>query len=210
MRIVSADLFTADEDEKEENTLPSETRTDLEASLPDATKSCQTDDLHPVQRSPHMGPDARWTSWNRAAAPPLRPAGGLGFPVSTQQPLLVQVGHQQPPSLLFSLRHLHIRAENGSGSLIFGSCRSEHVESLYIGRIIKAGPLGLCRHQDLLGLSHFRSFLLYPHSSFSAAPFHFLVPSPQHRLDHEVCPSQNFCFSSPFLPTSAPSAGGVE
>ncbi|XP_056889633.1 T-box transcription factor TBX3-like [Takifugu flavidus] len=62
--------------------------------------------------------------------------------------------------------------------------------------------------QDLVGLSHFRSFLLYPY--FSAASLQFLAPSPQPRLDLRVCPSQNLCFTPPFLLSPATPAGGAE
>lgn len=81
------------------------------------------------------------------------------------------------------------------------------LKSVYIYQTIKPGLLGLCHYQDLVGLSHFRSFLLYPY--FSAASLQFLAPSPQPRLDLSVCPSQNLCFTPPFLLTSTTPAGGA-
>lgn len=124
-QIISDYFFEAsDESGKDEEKIPTKTRTDpvsavsngadvtddVITSLPDGTMSCKTHNLRRLQRSTNMGPDsAHVTSWNGAAAPQPRSAGGPVFPTSTRQPLLVQV--QQPanqPSnhILFSFRPL--------------------------------------------------------------------------------------------------------
>lgn len=100
-------IFEAsDESEKDEEKIPTETRTepvtaapadarvtgDVITSLPDGTKSCETLNLRHLQRSPYVGLEsAHVTSWSGAASGQLSPAGGPEFPSSTCQPLLVQV-----------------------------------------------------------------------------------------------------------------------
>lgn len=109
----SADLFEAsDESEKDKEKIPTETRRepvtaastearvagDVITCLPDGTKSCETDNLRHLQRSPNVGLDsAHVTSWNGVAARQVSPAGGPEFPSGTRQPLLVQV--QQLPTV---------------------------------------------------------------------------------------------------------------
>ncbi|XP_008303152.1 T-box transcription factor TBX2-B-like [Stegastes partitus] len=74
-------------------------------------------------------------------------------------------------------------------------------------------PISLQQHalvQDLMSLSHFRGFLFYPYSSFSAASAQNLILPARPREDFRACPSihsQDY-FSSPFISSSVPYAGG--
>ncbi|KAI9543731.1 hypothetical protein NQZ68_008778 [Dissostichus eleginoides] len=64
--------------------------------------------------------------------------------------------------------------------------------------------------QDLVGLSHFGGFLLYPYSSFPAASAHYLLPSVRSRLDLRAYPSihtQDY-IPSPMISSFVPALGG--
>ncbi|KAK5931879.1 hypothetical protein CgunFtcFv8_003635 [Champsocephalus gunnari] len=72
-------------------------------------------------------------------------------------------------------------------------------------------PTGLRQHApDLVSLSHFGGFLLYPYSSFPAASAHYLLPSVRSRVDLRAYPSihtQDY-IPSPMMSSFVPALGG--
>ncbi|KAI4820455.1 hypothetical protein KUCAC02_028432 [Chaenocephalus aceratus] len=107
-------------------------------------------------------------------------------------------------------------------------CRGEQLEQLCpLGRAGPGGlslqaapvraagtsgfPTGLQQHApDLVSLSHFGGFLLYPYSSFPAASAHYLLPSVRSRVDLRAYPSihtQDY-IPSPMMSSFVPALGG--
>ncbi|TKS78077.1 T-box transcription factor TBX3 [Collichthys lucidus] len=75
-------------------------------------------------------------------------------------------------------------------------------------------PISLQQHpllQDLVTLSHFRGFLFYPYSNFSAASAQYLITPVQSRVDFRAYPSINSrdYFTPPIISSSVPLVGGA-